>query len=158
MPQEQLLIQLKEFLVSSSKHGYAASNSKDEANGSHTLSWQDGDFKFHDNYFGGEPFAGQEVVFIKNRPFWTSVYYGYLTNFSKSAHEVYKFLKKALLEYNHEFPVRGPQKFKDGDWSYEMTYHGDLKNYAGNESIYFQNKQLYKCRFQGGLVDVKRGE
>jgi len=137
-------------------HGYAVSESKDEVDGSHTLSWGKGDFKFHDNYFGGEPFGGRETVFLKNKPFWICTYYGYVIDPKQSALAVYKFLKKSLQLVNAGFPVRGPGKFSEGNWIYEMNHQGDLKNFAGHEKIYFKGELAYKCRFQGGFVDVWR--
>lgn len=32
----------------------------------------------NDNFFGGEPYGGREVVFYEEKPVWMMVYYGWV--------------------------------------------------------------------------------
>ena len=69
---------LKTFLIKAKKEGYASgeTTTTKEADGSYSTRYESGDFKFHDNWFGGEPFGGREVVFYKGKPYWMMIYYG----------------------------------------------------------------------------------
>lgn len=65
--------QLCEFLVKAKKATYAAGElAKKIINDdkSTTLIYEDGNLKYHDNYFGGEPYGGREVVFLDGKPIY----------------------------------------------------------------------------------------
>jgi hypothetical protein len=67
---------LLRFLMDASRRGYAAGRSAvkmREADHSTTIVLEHGDWKFHDNYFGGEPYGGREVVFLGGQPVWMAV-------------------------------------------------------------------------------------
>ncbi|HNY04800.1 MAG TPA: hypothetical protein PKI92_03540, partial [Candidatus Woesebacteria bacterium] len=69
---------LREFLVKAKKSTYASGDASKEIvelDKSTTLIFEEGDFKYHDNYFGGEPYGGREVVFFKGEPVYIMVYY-----------------------------------------------------------------------------------
>lgn len=62
---------LRKFLIIAKKAGYASggeSGAVKEDNDSKSTRFEEGDFKFHDNWFGNEPFGGREVVFYKINP------------------------------------------------------------------------------------------
>ena len=70
---------LCKFLVDAKKSTYAAGETAKkivERDKSTTLIFENGDLKYHDNYFGGEPFGGREVVFLQNEPIYIMTYYG----------------------------------------------------------------------------------
>src|SRR2546426_8105571 len=70
---------LLRFLMDASRRGYAAGRSAvktREADHSTTIVLEHGEWRFHDNYFGGEPYGGREVVFFRGQPVWMAVYYG----------------------------------------------------------------------------------
>jgi hypothetical protein len=65
MPPEK---QIKEFLLEASHATYASGDPsirKTMPDKSTTITYTHGDFSFHDNYFGGEPYGGREVIFYK---------------------------------------------------------------------------------------------
>ena len=69
---------LRQFLIDSNKSGYAGGEEKKwikEQDGSTTIPSEKGDWKSHDNYFGGEPYGGRAVCFSKKQ---TGVDYGLL--------------------------------------------------------------------------------
>ena len=64
---------LCKFLVEAKKVTYATGDLANKAinsDKSTTLIFENGDWKYHDNYFGGEPYGGREVVFFKNQPIY----------------------------------------------------------------------------------------
>ena len=44
--------------------------------GSHDLRFSEGDWAYHDSYFGGADFIGEEVVYFAEKPVWAMNYYG----------------------------------------------------------------------------------
>ena len=44
--------------------------------GSHDLRFEDGPWTYHDSYFGGSDFIGEEVVYFEGKPVWAMNYYG----------------------------------------------------------------------------------
>ena len=44
--------------------------------GSHDLRFTDGEWTYHDSYFGGTDFIGEEVVYFAEQPVWAMNYYG----------------------------------------------------------------------------------
>jgi hypothetical protein len=59
--------------MDASRRGYAAGGSAVktlEADHSTTIVLEHGEWKFHYNYFGGEPYGGREVVFLGGQPVW----------------------------------------------------------------------------------------
>lgn len=51
--------ELRQFLIRAKKAGYAAggeSVTTQESDGSRSTRFEEGEFKFHDNFFGGEPY------------------------------------------------------------------------------------------------------
>jgi hypothetical protein len=62
------------------------------------------------------------------------------------------FLKLALLSGSREFPYRGAEMFKDGDYTYVCGAAGDFDWFEGGESIFYKSKKVYACRFHGGKI------
>ncbi len=63
---------LCKFLAEAKKSTYAAGDAAKKVvndDKSTTLVYENGDWKYHDNYFGGEPFGGREVVFYKTNQY-----------------------------------------------------------------------------------------
>ncbi len=125
---------------------------KKEQDGSTSIVLEKESWKFHDNYFGGEPYGGREVVFYGNKPVWIMVYYGTVDTLLPDLASVYGFLKKALALVPDEAPYRGPAVFVDGDFRYENKWNGTLVDFSGEETIYLENKKIYSARYGGGLV------
>jgi hypothetical protein len=143
------------FLIKAKKSGYASySNQIKEADGSFSTRFEEGDFKFHDNFFGGEPFAGREVVWYKNKPYWMVVYYGADTT---GKEEAIPTLTKALSNMPDDFPTRGPKKLTNGEFEYENKWTGDIEKFYGEETIGKKGKQIYKANYMGGLVNLRNG-
>jgi len=110
----------------------------------------------HDNFFGGEPWGGREVVFFKEQPAWIMVMYGSVDSSLDDFETVYKFLQKALLNQPVALPLRGPKVFQEGDFIYKNKTEGNLENFSGEEDIYKNKKRIYKMIYNGGLVDQRK--
>ena len=149
------------FLLETSRRGYAAGQSATkvrEADGSTTIVYGQGDWAFHDNYFGGEPYGGREVVFFQGRPVWMAVYYGWVDGAGVDAEQVYAFLQRALREAPAAFPVRGAEEFAEGALTYRHSHHGGVRRFAGEETIHDGERHVYTARYLGGLVDRRPGD
>lgn len=107
----------------------------------------------HDNFFGGEPYGGRQVIFFENRPVWMMVYYGKITNQNLKPIEIYNFLREALRYGTEERPYRGPEKLVKGEFEYRSSISGDADEFSGSESILKNSDQVYWATFLGGLVD-----
>ncbi len=146
---------LKEFILEASHNTYANGNEdirKKQVDGSTTIEYVNGDWKFHDNYFGGEPYGGREVVFYKDKPVWVMVYYGWVTE-GVSTDRVYPILGKALSNSTVEKPYRGPDEYVEGNSIYANDMEGDVESFRGEERVYEGEELLYVARYMGGLVD-----
>jgi len=171
------LDELKKFKKEAHGAGYESENPKNEVkegDGSTTLWYESGDWKFHDNYFGGEPYGGRTVISYKNKPVWIMVYYGLLDNKVSDVNEAYVFLRKALRakkdpparfaeasarrvgEAGESF--RGPKEFSEGKFRYANNWQGAIENYSGKEEIYLHGDLIYTAMYMGGLVDQREGD
>ena len=151
--------ELVEFLVLAKKLTYAAGDSTikiKEKNGSTTLIFKENNWKYNDNYFGGEPFGGREVVFYKGKPVYIMVYYGTVSKEIVDFNVIYKVLMNALKLVPESNPFRGPQKYSENGMDYINNFVGDIENFSGEEFITGNDfKLLYSTKYTGGIVDQR---
>lgn len=147
---------LCKFLVAAKQSTYAAGEKAKkvvESDTSTTLVFEDSDYKYHDNYFGGEPFGGREVVFLQNKPIYIMTYYGLVNESVSDFNSVYNVLQKALSLIPEDHPYRGPTEYIEGNLIYKNTYTGEIDNFFGEETISLADgKEIYKARYVGGFV------
>jgi hypothetical protein len=152
--------QLCEFLVKAKKATYAAGEASKkivEADKSTTLIFKEGDLKYHDNYFGGEPFGGREVVFFQNEPIYIMTYYGSVSKSVSDLKAVYKILQKALLLIPEDYPFRGPDEYSEDGLIYKNSHTGEIDNFFGEETITSADgKEIYKAKYTGGYVNQRK--
>ncbi|MFA6397660.1 MAG: DUF5680 domain-containing protein [Candidatus Paceibacterota bacterium] len=154
---------LKKFLVEAKKYAYASGDKSrkiKELDGSKTLIYERGDWKYHDNYFGGEPYGGREVVFYKGKPVWIMVYYGTViaSVSQKRLKEIYEFLQQCLSLVPENKPFRGRETSCMGDFYYRNKNEGtvSVEKFSGIETITYLNSQIvYTANYFGGLVDQR---
>lgn len=147
--------ELKAFIFSASRATYASGDEsikKKQVDGSTTIEYVEGNLKFHDNYFGGEPYGGREVIFRDGKAMWMMVYYG-LVHAEIGNALVYGFLTDALRNTTPEAPYRGPALYEKQGWKYENTLTGDVNHFFGTEKIYREGECVYEASYIGGLVD-----
>jgi len=148
-------LQLKQFILDASRNTYASEDvnlRQKQADNSTTIVYEKDNWKYHDNYFGGEPYGGREVVFYDNKPVWMMVYYGWVEEGNKPE-EIYKILSLALRNSTLEMPYRGPSEISDGSFKYINKIDGEAENFSGEEKIFNGDTLVYCAKYIGGLVD-----
>lgn len=153
------LPRLCKFLVKAKKATYASGEESPkikEKDQSTTLVFEDGDRKYHDNYFGGEPYGGREVVFFQGNPVYMMTYYGRVNEKVADFGEVYKTLQQALLLIPESKPYRGPKEYMQGSYIYSNSFVGEVDNFFGEEIIRHNGEEIYKAKYMGGLVDQRK--
>jgi len=151
---------LRSFLSSANGAGYAGGDARSwrrEADGSTTIELTLDAWRLHDNFFGGEPYGGREVVFHDGRPVWLMAYYGSVTP-GEEPGGVYARLRHALLRAPNEFPVRGPAEDRDGPLTYSNNWTGDVARFAGRETITRDGIEIYAATYCGGWIDQRDGD
>lgn len=146
---------LKPFILDSIPASYAAgerATKVKEKDGSTTITFTKGAYTLHDNYFGGEPYGGREVMLLEGKPIWMMVYYGFVHK-GTAPKNVYSLLMKALSNPPADFPFRGPALFPDGANRYENGWQGDVLCFSGTEKIFFGDVCVYEASYTGGAVD-----
>lgn len=153
----------KKFLIEAKKQTYANSNiEKRESSrlGSSDYHYEekiDGQKLFyHDTYFGGTKFMGEEVVYCDSSiPEWGMNYYGIILDETLSDEIIDKALRPALMRVGDDatvLPVRGPSKFENGDYVYTFKVSGTLNCFEGIEEIYCCDRLIYKLICHGGII------
>lgn len=145
---------IKKFIFEASRATYASGDEsikQKEADGSTSIQYVAGEYRMHDNYFGGEPYGGREVVFLNAKAVWMMVYYGLV--YEGSNKEVYQFLMRALSNNTEEIPYRGPLHFEEDFWRYENDFEGDVSKFSGTERIFKNDLLVYEATYLGGFVD-----
>ena len=141
---------LIDFLIRAKKKTYAGSGEKTSSSRmqSHDFEYREDDFLYYDTYLGGEKFAGEEALWVSEKPYWSMNYIGRVTGKSFNG----KFLKEALLHVPHENPFRGPEVYENGDYKYVCSVAGAFDWFHGKETISFVGQEIYECYFHGGLL------
>lgn len=143
------------FLIEANKAGYGNPNVKIEQaeDGGHIINHTQGDWHFCDYFYGGHPYAGQEVIYSNDKPVWAMQYRGWVFGTDMTPNDVYGFLRKALLQAPEDAPFRGPQEFSNDNLTYQNTCQGDMTNFSGEEIILDAGRAIYKGLYFGGIVD-----
>ena len=111
---------------------------------------------YHDTYFGGTKFMGEEVVYCNDEtPIWGMNYYGITIDETLSEKAMDKALQPALMMVGEDsdiIPVRGPKKYQNGEYEYNFTVNGDLSCFVGIETIHKGKAKVYELKCNGGLI------
>lgn len=140
-----------EFLLEAGRNTYAGKGEESKVPSrpnSHDLIYEKGKLKYIDSYVGGERFLGEEVLFQEDIPVWSMNYCGRTLEESFSG----DFLKEALLLRPIEKPFRGPEIFKNGNYTYHNSVDGEFTWFQGKEEIFYDNLKVYECIYHGGIV------
>lgn len=148
---------LKDFLIEAKKSTYANEKVKKVAStraDSKDYEYQKGNYLYHDTYFGGTNFIGEEVVYIDNKAYWAMNYHGVTIDETLGEDAMDKALRPALMQVGNDeiIPVRGPQKFVNGEYTYTFDVKGDLNLFYGVETIYKNGVKVYELKCSGGLI------
>ena len=146
------------FLIEAKKQTYANENIKKQNStrkGSNDYEYSNGDMLYHDTYFGGTNFIGEEVVYKNSdTPIWGMNYYGVTLDKSLSEEAMDKALRPALMKVGTDdlIPVRGPREYINGEYRYTFAVSGNLDYFEGEESIYKNDKKIYVLKCHGGII------
>lgn len=149
---------LYDFLIEAKKQTYANENVKkadSSRKGSHDYNYQNNEMIYHDTYFGGTKFMGEEVVYFNDEtPIWGMNYYGITLDETFSEEAMDKALRPALMKVGEDdiIPVRGPREYINGEYKYNFEVKGNLDNFEGKETIYKSNVKVYELKCHGGLI------
>ena len=155
---EQELIDLYNFLIEAKKGTYAngtAEKVNPTRRGSRDYEYTKDKWTYHDTYFGGTDFQGQEVVYQQeDTPIWGMVYYGRTLDENLSEEAMDNALRPALMQVGQDdtIPVRGPKEFENQGYKYTFEVTGDLTNFEGEETIEKENKKIYTLKCHGGII------
>ena len=149
---------IEKFLIEAKKQTYANENAPKI--GSSRLNSKDYEYKndnmiYHDTYFGGTNFIGEEVVYIDNQTYWAMNYYGTTLDKTLGEEAMDKALRPALMKVGEDvnvIPVRGPKEFINGEYKYTFEIRGDINCFNGIESVYKNDVKIYELRCTGGLI------
>ncbi len=150
--------EVAKFLTEANKAGYASGQERKwtkEDDSSTTIAYRSGDWRFHDNFFGGEPYGGREVIFYREKPVWIMVYYGWVDKTERDVRSVYGFLQAALKGIKPD-EIRGPTAFQKDGLTYANSCTGDFGRFEGEESISRDDQIIYRAGYSGGLVDQRQ--
>lgn len=148
---------LTNFLIEAKKQTYANSNSKKQNSSrkaSYDYEYSNNDMVYHDTYFGGTNFMGEEVVYLKGHPIWGMNYYGVTLDESLTEEAIDNALRPALMQVgtDNTIPVRGPKEFINEEYKYTFNVIGNLDYFEGKEIIYKNNKEIYILICHGGRI------
>ena len=150
---------LNRFLIDAKKQTYANENVEkvdSSRKGSHDYHYQNDEMIYHDTYFGGTKFMGEEVVYFNDdTPIWGMNYYGITLDENLSEEAMDKALRPALMLVGEDkdiIPVRGPRNYKNGEYEYNFSVNGDLDCFEGKETIHKGKTKVYELKCHGGLI------
>ena len=149
---------IENFLIEAKKQTYANENVEKVNSsriGSHDYEYSDGVMKYHDTYFGGINFMGEEVVYEQDEtPMWGMNYYGVTLDKNLSEEAMDNALRPALMQVGNDdiIPVRGPREFVNGEYRYTFSVTGDLNCFDGEEAIYKKDHKVYVLKCHGGKI------
>lgn len=149
---------LYNFLIESKKQTYANENAKkteSSRKGSYDYEYSNEKMTYHDTYFGGTKFMGEEVVYTSgDTPIWGMNYYGITLDEALSEEAIDKALRPALMKVGEDdiIPVRGPKKYIDNEYIYTFEVSGNLECFEGTETIYKNEDKVYVLKCHGGII------
>jgi hypothetical protein len=147
--------ELRAFIVDAKRRSYVGSGSPAASlrPASHDLEYSAGDFVYHDTYFGGTDFAGEEVVYWRGQPVWAENYFGHILEPDLvTAERTGQVIKSSLSLLYAEGRFLGGFEATDGDCDYHDTSTGDVLWFQGREWIELSGTAVYELFYHGGLV------
>lgn len=121
--------------------------------GSHDLRFTDGDWSYHDSYFGGADFIGEEVVYFGEQPVWAMNYCGYiLRDDLLTGAQAGQMIRASLSRMYQEGRFLGGFEHTENDLTYVDASEGDSKRFRGRELIRRGQEVAYELLYHGGLI------
>lgn len=152
------MVNIEKFLIEAKKQTYANEKVEKVANtrqNSKDYEYKKDKMMYHDTYFWGTKFIGEEVVYVDNKTYWAMNYYGVTLDETLKEEAMDKALRPALMNVGKDkdiIPVRGPKEWVNGEYKYSFNVIGDINYFSGIETIYKNNKKIYELKCNGGLI------
>jgi hypothetical protein len=145
---------LEAFIVEAKSRAYVGGGDLlSYRQGSHDLLYASGDFVYHDSYFGGTDFAGEEVVYWRGRPVWAENYFGHILEPELITGErTGQVIKASLSAMYAQGRFLGGFEATDGDCAFRDTSTGGFTWFHGREWIDRTGRTVYELFYHGGLV------
>lgn len=146
-----------EFLKEAKTQTYANENIEKKSPSrlnSNDYEYSNNGLTYHDTYFGGRKFMGEEVVYKDETPIWGMNYYGVTLDEELSEEAMDKALRPALMQVGQDgiIPVRGPREFSNEEYKYTFEVTGNIEYFTGIETIYKNDEIIYVLRCTGGSI------
>lgn len=152
---------LKSFLFKAAQNTWAGGSSSVKANKDHETiySFEEGDWRYEDTFFGEKPNGSREVVYYKGEPIWVMTSYGCIYDDIGDHEEVYGFLRSALKSRSgDELSVKGPSSFEDSGYRYFNNINGTIERFSGEELIFHNKNEVYTAVYSGGYINRSSNE
>lgn len=152
------MINIENFLIEAKKQTYANENVEkvlSARKNSKDYEYKRDNMVYHDTYFGGTNFIGEEVVYVDDKTYWAMNYYGVTLDETLGEEAMDNALRPALMNVGVDkdvIPVRGPKEMINGEYKYSFEVIGDINYFSGVEIIYKNDKKIYELKCHGGLV------
>lgn len=144
------------FLKKAKKYTYASQSAErvdSSRAGSKDYEYMEGEFTYHDTYFGETAFIGEEIVYESGVPIWGMNYYGQTLDDTITEDDIDISLRGALSQDPEDIlPVRGPKEYTVDDFTYTNTITGTMESFEGIEEITKAGKKIYSATFHGGII------
>jgi len=121
--------------------------------GSHDLRFSEGEWGYHDSYFGGSDFIGEEVVYFAGKPVWAMNYYGrILRDDLLTAAQAGQMIKASLSRMYKQDRFLGGFEYSENDLIYIDSNQGNTDSFQGREFIRRAEEVAYELQYHGGLI------
>lgn len=121
--------------------------------GSHDLRFADAEWSYHDSYFGGADFIGEEVVYFGEKPIWAMNYYGrILRDDLLTGAQAGQMIKASLSRMYQKGRFLGGFEHTEDDLTYSDASEGKLERFQGREIIRRGQEIAYELVYHGGLI------
>ena len=147
--------ELNIFIVRAKADTYVGGGEHSAASrlGSHDIRFSDGEWAYHDSYFGGSDFLGEEVVYFASRPVWAMNYYGRILRVDLlTAAQAGQIIKASLSRMYKEGRFLGGFRFSESNFTYVDDSEGVVDCFHGRESIIRGKETAYELLYHGGLI------
>lgn len=149
------LAALEAFIVRAKQHTYVGDGQKllPYRLGGHDLQYAEGEWAYHDSYFGESDFIGQEIVYYRGKPVWGMNYFGVIQRPDKIiAAQAGEMIKRSLTRLYLEGRFLGAFAHQEGTLRYVDQNEGDMRAFRGKEQISRDGEVVYELVYHGGLL------
>jgi len=149
------LSELNTFIVRAKAATYVGGGEHSAASrlASHDIRYADGEWAYHDSYFGGSDFIGEEIVYLADHPIWAMNYYGRILRADLlTAEQAGQIIKASLSLMYKENRFLGGFKFTENNFTYLDDSEGNADCFHGHELIYCGGEIAYELLYHGGLI------